>query len=120
MVGHLAIARATTLEALEASQPAERDLALHPVSLMVDRLPQVELDMVDCRRFLHGQRIVIDRPPPTDQPMFAVRLRGTSGDDGFVGIATLASDDATSILRPARVVSADRAHLPFVTETGLI
>lgn len=112
MVGHLAIADSTSLEALESSQHVGRDRALHPVSLMVERLPRIELDVVDCRRFLHGQRIVIDRPPCADEPMFSVRLEGTSGDEGFVGIATLTFDDASTVLLPARVVSANRARLP--------
>ncbi|HWS74799.1 MAG TPA: tRNA pseudouridine(55) synthase TruB [Quisquiliibacterium sp.] len=56
-VGALSLARAVSLEQLEAMSPAQRLECLSPVDSLLAGLPAVRLDELHARRFLHGQRL---------------------------------------------------------------
>lgn len=58
-IGPFLIADALGLVELE-SDPALREAALKPVDLLAGHLPVVELDEDQCRRFAHGQSVVLE------------------------------------------------------------
>jgi tRNA pseudouridine55 synthase len=116
-VGHLRLAEGMSLERIESMASEERDALIQPVVRLVEKLGSVELDDVAATGFLNGRRIELGRPEITGVDAgagaaIAVLLRGHAGDDGFLGLATIARgpDGASTILVPQRVVATQWAR----------
>lgn len=128
-VGPLTVARAVTLEQLEAMTTEQRLACLAPVDSLLVGLPAVRLDDTHARRFLHGQRLRLPasaapagRPVPQaprapgvqSPPPDAAPGCGETGDpvdprvrvylrDALLGVATL--DDG--LLVPQRLIGSN-------------
>lgn len=71
---------AVPLDALEAMTPEDRLSRMLPVDRLVASLPRIELDSERARRFLQGQRIILDpaqRPTEAQTPEGLVRVYQT-------------------------------------------
>ncbi len=85
-VGGLTLDRAMTLKAFEAIPEAERPQALAPVDALLSSFPTIELNEELARRFLHGQRLSLEKEgmvPPLESGRVKVvdtggRLLGTA------------------------------------------
>lgn len=97
-VGALRVDAAHTLEALQAlaEQRGALDHLLLPVDTLVERLPRIELDAEQARRFGHGQTLVLGIAGGAPQPRLRVYHSAR-----FVG---LASHDGAQTLRPLRLL----------------
>jgi tRNA pseudouridine55 synthase len=78
-VGHLRLAQATTLGALETQELGARRERLLPVDALLTSLPRISLDAEAARRFGHGQPV----PQQGEWP----RLRVYDASDRLLGLA---------------------------------
>lgn len=97
-VGALDLARAATLERIEAMAADERDGLLMPVDGLLEDLPLVQLTAAEAARLLHGQPIRWE-----GSPAGRCRLRAP---DGFIGLGAFSVD---GWLQPKRLVAAPQA-----------
>ena len=123
-VGHLTLGDAVSLDRIEAEPPETRDAWLQPLIRLVEQLRTIELDRDAAAAFLHGQRIMLplvaaggaptgtsceaaigDASSASAERPIAVRVAGSSGDPGFLGLATITQDGDRSFVVPARVVA---------------
>jgi tRNA pseudouridine55 synthase len=85
-VGGLTVNQSVTLERFEAISDVARSQALAPVDALLSNFPTVELNEELARRFLHGQRLSLEKEgiaPPVDTGRVKVvaaggRLLGTA------------------------------------------
>ena len=96
-IGRLDLARAVTIEELEALLLPERDARLAPVDALVAGLPVAELDTAETDRVLHGQAIRRDGEVGS-----RFRLYGAQG--GFLGVGQLGADGC---LQPRRLIATE-------------
>lgn len=102
-VGMLTLERAVTLEELAARPDSERAALLAPVDALLSSFPAVSLPELLAKRFLHGQRIALQKEGlqvPRDEGR--VRVYGASGH--LLGTAQLLE---YGILAPERLIAAD-------------
>lgn len=83
-VGTLELARATTLESLEATAVAERDHLLLPPDALLADLPAARLDEQETARLLQGQPVRWSGSPSCRHRLF--------GPLGFIGLGELTAD----------------------------
>ncbi|MDR2093241.1 MAG: tRNA pseudouridine(55) synthase TruB [Azoarcus sp.] len=95
-VGTLDLRASVTLEALEATPPAQRDALLAPVDTLAMDFPRLDLDPAAARQILQGQPLPL---PHGKIPGDRVRLYGP---DGFLGLGQWKEDGR---LWPKRLVS---------------
>jgi tRNA pseudouridine55 synthase len=96
-VGHLHLAQATTLAALEAQERELRRAALLPVDALLTGLPRIALGAEAAAQFAQGRKV--PRPGPGGPP--CARLAVYAADGGLLGLAR--SDGAW--VEPARLVA---------------
>jgi tRNA pseudouridine55 synthase len=92
-VGSLDVARAVTLEQLEALDLEGRRRCLLPLDTLVGGLPSVQLDAAAAARFGHGQRV--------PRPEACARLRVYGADGALLGVARCTD----GWLEPVRLVA---------------
>ena len=118
-VGHLVLDDAVSLEQIEGASPESRDALLQPLTRLVEKLRTIELDPTAAAAFLHGQRIALPATPSgvSSTAPIAVRVAGSTGDTGFLGLATVVQEDDRSLVVPTRVV-AMRSDRPSASASG--
>lgn len=95
-VGPWTLSGATTLDALQAFDPAERFEHLAPLDLLVTDLPRVDCDPEASARLRHGQAVRV----PCEPAGGPVRLYDAQGS--FLGIGTACPDGT---IAPRRMVN---------------
>ena len=85
-IGDFDLSGSTTLDALNATAPAQRDALLAPVDALLKGFPKLELESADARLILQGQPLCRKMNFP---PVDCVRLYGP---DGFLGLGQWKED----------------------------
>ncbi len=103
-VGGLTLDRAVTLEAFEAMADDARSQALAPVDALLSSFPTVELNDDLARRFLHGQRLSLEKEgliPPVESG----RVKVVAAGGQLLGTAQMLP---FALLAPERLVMLTR------------
>jgi tRNA pseudouridine55 synthase len=105
--GPFALGGSTTLDALEALAPADRDALLLPADALVASWPSVALPAAEAGRFLTGLRRRVTLADAERVRVYGPPLpsRGSGDRSTFLGIARIAGGEliATRLLNPAEV-----------------
>jgi tRNA pseudouridine55 synthase len=96
-IGDFDLSGSVTLDAIEATAPAQRDALLAPVDALLKDFPKLELENPDARLILQGQPLCT----PTQKQGSCVRLYGP---DGFLGLGQWKEDGR---LWPKRLIASD-------------
>lgn len=103
-VGMLTLEHAVTLEQLAATQESEREGLLAPVDALLSSFPPVRLPDVLAKRFLHGQRIALQKEG-VNSPMHEGRVRVYREEGGhLLGTAQLLE---YGVLAPERLIATE-------------
>ena len=97
-VGALVIAKAVSLEALEALPEAERICSLLPPDTLLQSLPAIRLNEDQSHRFTHGNPVEVPGRDSADEGKCRVYV-----GDQLLGVGNLASD---GMLSPRRLLCA--------------
>ena len=114
-VGNLTLHDAVTLESLAALDEPARIACLAPVDALLQSCPKVLLDDALAKRFLHGQRLALDKEQttlpiaPGDDPTSMPRVRVYRASDGcLLGTGRM---QPFSVLAPERLVANSPANV---------
>jgi len=94
-IGDFDLSGSITLDALDATEPSQRDALLAPTDALLKGFPKLELESIDARLILHGQPLCRSR---SQSPGDCIRLYGP---DGFLGLGQWKEDER---LWPKRLV----------------
>jgi tRNA pseudouridine55 synthase len=104
-IGDFDLSGSVTLDAVEATAPAQRDALLAPTDALLRGFPKLELDNASARLILQGQPLY----PPTQSGKESNGICGTPGDcvrlygpDGFLGLGQWKEDGR---LWPKRLIA---------------
>jgi tRNA pseudouridine55 synthase len=101
-VGALSIDHAVTLDLLSDTPEAERTKSLAPVDALLSSFPAIQLEDAMAKRFLHGQRLALDKEGWAAL-QYKGRVRVYRAEDGkLLGTAQLTD---FNVLAPERLVS---------------
>jgi tRNA pseudouridine55 synthase len=101
-VGVLSIDNAVTLDLLSDTPEAERTKCLAPVDALLSSFPAIQLEDAMAKRFLHGQRLALDKEGWAAL-QYKGRVRVYRAEDGkLLGTAQLTD---FNVLAPERLVS---------------
>ncbi|MDQ6621000.1 MAG: tRNA pseudouridine(55) synthase TruB [Pseudomonadota bacterium] len=110
--GAFTVAEAWTIDALEATAPAERRSLLLPVEAALGELPVVRLGAVEARDLIHGKSV-------TCTETLVGRLRAYDAEDKFLGVVAAQAGRvvAVRLVDPSRAPARGAARAPFSVES---